>query len=116
MREVRDERGKSSPDILLVPNRVDRRAASGRDLTDALKDIGETVVLPAGYRTAFVDAFNAGQCVGQYAKNSQAHEEMRALAERVLKMLRKQGPDGCLPAVPNPSRPALDDVLAKHGG
>ncbi len=63
VRQVRDERGDGRPHILLVPNRVDRRTTSGRDLPAALKDLGEPVGPAVGARTAFSDAFNVGQWV-----------------------------------------------------
>ena len=89
MRQVRDERGDGRPHILLVPNRVDRRTTSGRDLAGALKDMGEPVGPDVGQRTAFSDAFNAGQWVGAYAPHSRAHQDIVGLAQRVRSMLRK---------------------------
>jgi chromosome partitioning protein len=89
VRQIRDERGDAKPSMLLVPNRVDRRTTDGRDLAGALKDLGEPVGPSIGDRTAFVDAFNAGQCVGAYAPSSPAHQELQALARRVRTILRK---------------------------
>ncbi len=87
--QVRDERGDGRPRILLVPNRVDRRTTSGRELAAALKDLGEPVGPGIGARTAFSDAFNAGQWVGAYAPHSRAHQDIVGLATRVRSMLRK---------------------------
>jgi chromosome partitioning protein len=87
IREIRDARGDAKPRILLVPNRVDRRTASSRELARALKDLGETVAGDIGARTAFSDAFNAGVWVGKYAPGSVAHVEMRAFADEVLAYL-----------------------------
>ncbi len=64
VRQVRDERGDGRPHILLVPNRVDRRTTSGRDLAAALKDLGEPVGPAVGARTAFSDALNAASGSG----------------------------------------------------
>ena len=89
VREVRDERGDGRPNILLVPNRVDRRTTSGRDLAVALKDLGEPVGPAIGARTAFSDAFNVGQWVGAYAPQSPAHQELQALTRRVETILRR---------------------------
>ncbi len=89
VREVRDERGDGRPNILLVPNRVDRRTTSGRDLAVALKDLGEPVGPAVGARTAFSDAFNVGQWVGAYAPQSPAHKELQALTRRVETILRR---------------------------
>ena len=88
VREVREHRGGSVPRILLVPNRVDRRTASGRELQAALRDLKEVVAPPVGYRTAFADSFNVGQWVGVYAPRSFAHMEASALADVVLKALK----------------------------
>ncbi len=89
MRQVRDERGAARPHILLVPNRVNRRTTSGRDLAATLKDLGEPVGPAIGARMAFSDAFNAGAWVGSYAPRSIAHQELQALAKRVHSILRK---------------------------
>ncbi len=89
VRQVRAERGDGRPRILLVPNRVDRRTTSGRDLPAALKDLGEPVGPAVGARTAFSDAFNVGQWVGAYAPHSRAHQDIVGLAQRVQTILRK---------------------------
>lgn len=83
IRDVQRERS-GAPKILLVPSRVDRRTASGRELGDALADMGEAVAPEIRMRTAFSDAFNVGACVGSYAAGSAAHDEMRALTDAVL--------------------------------
>ncbi len=89
VREIRDERGGDRPHILLVPTKVDRRTVSGRDLAGALKELGEAVGPDVGQRTAFSDAFNAGQWVGAYAPHSRAHQDIVGLATRVRSMVRK---------------------------
>ena len=89
VRQVRDERGDGRPHILLVPNRVDRRTTSGRDLAAALKDLGEPVGPGIGARTVFSDVFNVGAWVGNYAPRSLAHQELQALAKRVQLILRR---------------------------
>ena len=89
VREIRDERGGDRPRVLLVPTKVDRRTVSGRDLAGALKDLCEAVGPDVGQRTAFSDAFNAGQWVGAYAPHSRAHQDIVGLATRVRSMLRK---------------------------
>jgi chromosome partitioning protein len=87
IREIRAARGDGKPRILLVPNRIDRRTGSSRELTKALKGMGEPVSGEIGARTAFSDAFNAGVWVGKYAPGSPAHLEMRAFADEVLAYL-----------------------------
>ena len=90
IREIRSARKGQKPAIALVPNRVDVRTATGRELRDALDNIGEMVTPELRSRMAFSDAFNAGQWVGTYARNSAAYEEIRGLADYVLKKLRRK--------------------------
>lgn len=89
VREIRDARGVGRPLMLLVPNRIDKRTASGRELKSALADMGEPVGPEIHYRTAFADAFNIGQWVGAYAPSSPAHREMKVLAGHVMKRLEE---------------------------
>jgi chromosome partitioning protein len=87
VREVRALRGDGGPAILVVPNRVDKRTASGRELAEALLDLDEPVATGLGHRTAFSDAFNAGEWVGDYARHRTAHREIRVLADEVAAAL-----------------------------
>lgn len=90
VREIRDAKGGDNPRIILVPNRIDSRTGSGRELTAALTDMGEAVAPEIHSRTAFSDAFNIGQWVGEYAPGSPAHREMQNLSSFVLKQIGKQ--------------------------
>ena len=90
VREIREARTSRKPYILLVPNRTDRRTSSGRALHEALTGLGEPVAPELRARTAFADAFDAGQWVGAYARNSPAHRETEALADAVLQQLRQE--------------------------
>jgi len=83
VREIRDLRGDGGPAILVVPNRVDKRTASGRELGAVLNDLEEDVAMGLGSRTAFSDAFNTGEWVGDYARHRTAHREIQALADEV---------------------------------
>lgn len=87
IREIRVARGGKLPRMMLVPNRVDVRTGTGRELRAALAAMGEAVGPDIRSRTAFSDAFNAGSWVGDYAPHSPAHAETRALADSVLAML-----------------------------
>lgn len=89
VREIRQVRGGKLPLVVIVPNRTDHRTASGKELSDTLADLGEPVAPEIRLRTAFSDAFNAGQWVGTYAPSSQAHKEMQAFSSFVLKQVRK---------------------------
>ena len=91
VRKIREARGSDGPLITLIPNRVDTRTASGRELHAALKDMGEDVAPDVHSRTSLADAFNLGEWVGSYAPNSPAHLELRALANHVLKRLKLAG-------------------------
>lgn len=81
-REHRDDRG---PSCLLIPSRVDRRTAAGREIDTVLTQLGEKVGPAVHQRAAMVDAFSSGQWIGDYAPGSPAHDDIRALAAAVLK-------------------------------
>ena len=87
IRDFRKTNGGEKPKIMLVPNRVDRRTTSGRELRFALRDLGEETAPELRARTAFVDAFNSGDWVGAYAPNSLARKEISVLTNRVAEML-----------------------------
>lgn len=84
VREIRQARRSSKPPALLIPNRVDKRTAAGRELPGELAAMGEPTAPEVCYRTAFSDAFNDGLWVGSIAPNSAAHKEMKALAKMVI--------------------------------
>lgn len=88
VREARGVRGDGAPRCLLVPSRVDRRTAAGREAEAALEAFGEPVGPAIGQRSAFVDAFSAGEWVGSYAPGSKAAEEIGALVARIKKAVR----------------------------
>ena len=87
VREIREARGGGKPVIALVPNRVDKRTASGRQLTGALEDMGELVAPSIHARTALADSFNLCSWVGAYAPGSTAHKEICALTTFTLKLV-----------------------------
>ena len=91
-------RTDTGPLCLLVPSKVDRRTAPGREITAALKRFNEPVGPEVGQRTALVDAFGVGAWIGQYAPRSAARKEFRELATAVkrrwlmeLKRSRSEG-------------------------
>ncbi len=77
---VRRDRG---PLCLLVPSRVDRRTAAGREIEATLETLGEPVSPCVRQRTALVDAFSTGTWIGEFAPGSDAHEDIKALATTV---------------------------------
>jgi len=81
---VRAERA-GKPDALLIPSRVDVRTASGRELPDALRKLGERVGPVIGQRSAWADCAAVDAWVGTYAPRSKAADELRALAKAALR-------------------------------
>ena len=87
--EARKARGDGKPLALLVPSRVDRRTAAGAEIEAVLHDYGEPVGPVVSQRIAHVDAFTAGQWIGDYAPGSVAHAEIKALAGVLRRMARR---------------------------
>ncbi len=85
---ARARRQDGGPLCLLVPSRIDRRTRPGREIEAALKGFREPVGPAVGQRTAFVDAFSAGEAINTYAPRSKAHAEIKALAGAVARRLR----------------------------
>jgi chromosome partitioning protein len=87
VRAVRETRRGGRPVCFLVPSRVDRRTASGREIESALVGFSERPAPAIGQRAAFVDAFTAGQWVGQFAPASKAAAEIAALARTIRRAM-----------------------------
>lgn len=85
---VRAQRGEKIP-IIIVPNRVDRRALEGRQIIPELDHFNETVAPPVASRTAFVRAFSLGETVLACAPGSPADNEIQALTSFVLGAIRQ---------------------------
>ncbi len=86
LQRARAQRDDGRPACLLVPSRVDRRTAAGREIEAVLHDFGEPVAPAIGQRAAHVDAFTAGEWVGSYAPRSAAHGEIDVLAAIVRRV------------------------------
>lgn len=86
VQNARTTRGDTKPRALLVPSKVDRRTAAGAEIEAVLHDYGEPVGPIISQRIAHADAFTAGQWIGDYAKGSAAHAEVKALASVVKRM------------------------------
>ncbi len=93
-------RKDGGPLCLLVPNKVDRRTAVGRELAAALERFDEPVGPEICQRAALVDAFAVGAWIGQYAPRNEARGQFRDLAIAVkrrwlmeLRRLRSGGDD-----------------------
>ncbi|MEI4235036.1 ParA family protein [Roseovarius sp. D22-M7] len=87
--EARDQRHDGKPRALIVPSKVDRRTAAGAEIEAVLHDYGELVAPVISQRIAHVDAFTAGRWIGDYAKGSAAHVEIRTLASVIKKLAEK---------------------------
>ncbi len=83
IQEVRAQR-RTPLNVLVVPTRVDGRTIEGRQLVEQLRALGEVVTRPLTSRVDYVRAFTAGLSVHAYAPNSEADQEISALADQVL--------------------------------
>ncbi|MCI5109890.1 MAG: ParA family protein [Marivita sp.] len=87
--KARTARKSDKPRALLVPSKVDRRTAAGAEIEAALHGYGEPVGPSIAQRIAHADAFTAGQWIGDFAKGSAGHSEIRALASVVKKIAER---------------------------
>jgi chromosome partitioning protein len=87
--KARAERRSKKPRIRLVPSKVIMSSNLSRGLASSLKDMGKKVLPPIGQRVVIAEAVATGLTVSEYAPNSPAHEEFRALAKAVDKVLKK---------------------------
>jgi chromosome partitioning protein len=88
IREARAIRRSGGPRCLIVPSKIDRRTDAGRQIDEQLRSFGESVGPTIHQRTAFVEAFGAGQWIGDYAPQSSAHYDIISLAIAVKRSLR----------------------------
>jgi len=72
---------------LLVPTRVRRNTAAGRELRPALEMWGRVSRATIEYRSAYSDAVSCGVGVNRFAPDKPAFDEMRELAEEVMELL-----------------------------
>jgi chromosome partitioning protein len=86
VRAVRARRADNL-EVIVVPNRVDRRTLEGRQLVEELQQFGEFIAPELGNRSAFVRAFAVGQAVDGFEPNGKAHRELMALCDLVERSL-----------------------------
>jgi chromosome partitioning protein len=79
VRDARSARGGKRPQILLVPSRVDRRTAIGREIEGELRQYNEPIGPTITSRVQLVDAFTSKQWIGEFAPMSAAHQQIEAL-------------------------------------
>ena len=85
--KARAERRSKKPRIRFVPSKVLMSTNLGRGLASSLKDMGNKVLPAIGQRVVVAEAVAHGLTVSEYAPNSPAHQEFRALAKAVEKIL-----------------------------
>lgn len=78
----------NSKKFLLVPSRVRKNTASGKELRDVLKNWGEVSKTSISLRVAFADAAAAGEGIDTFAPGSPGHLEITALARQVAEILK----------------------------
>ena len=88
IQQARVNRRSPAPKCLIVPSKIDRRTDAGRQIVERLARFGEPVGPAIHQRTSFVEAFGAGQWIGQFAPQSPAHYDIASLAVAVRRILR----------------------------
>lgn len=88
VRQARALRRSGSPRCLIVPSKIDRRTDAGRQIDQKLQGFGEPVGPAIHQKIAFVEAFGAGQWIGEYAPQTAAHYDIASLAIAVKRSLR----------------------------
>lgn len=81
IRKRRMGAGNGRPEILIVPSRVDRRTAAGREVAGALTRLTEPVSGPISSRSIVVDSLSASEPV---PPDSPSGDEFAALADAAL--------------------------------
>lgn len=76
-----------APKALLVPSRVDRRTAFGKEISTSLANFNEAVSPEIGQRSAFIDSFGLADWVGNCDPKSKAYTEIQLLTDKVEEML-----------------------------
>jgi chromosome partitioning protein len=82
-------RSRATPlNVIVVPNRTDRRTLEGQQLGRELRNLGEMVGPTISQRSAFVRAFATGQSVADYASGKAADLEINRLCDTVIGVMR----------------------------
>lgn len=87
--KARAERRSKKPRIRFVPSKVVMSSNLSRGLEEALKDMGKKVLPAIAQRVVVAEAVASGLSVSEYAPHSPAHDEFRALAKAVEKVLKR---------------------------
>jgi len=84
IRQHRRASGRTKPDILIVPTRIDKRTSAGRDVVTTLAAMTEAVAPVISYRAVVADSLASGEPV---AADSPSAAEFASLADAVLTRL-----------------------------
>jgi chromosome partitioning protein len=87
--KARAERRSKKPRIRFVPSKVLMSSNLSKGLASSLKGMGKKVLPAIGQRVVVAEAVASGLTVSEYAPESPAHEEFRALAKAVEKVLNR---------------------------
>jgi chromosome partitioning protein len=87
--KARAERRSKKPRIRFVPSKVQMNSNLSRGLASSLQGMGKKVLPSIGQRVAVAEAVASGLSVSEFAPDSPAHEEFRALAKAVEKVLKR---------------------------
>ena len=87
--KARAERRSKKPRIRFVPSKVLMNTNLSRGLASSLKEMGRKVLPSIGQRVVIAEAVSSGLTVLEYAPESAAQEEFRALAKGVEKILKR---------------------------
>lgn len=87
-RDARAQRGGQAPRIRFVPSKIQAHTTLSRDLATSLAGFGEPVLPALGQRVAVAEAALHGLTIREYAPESLAHAEIRAVAQAVEEILR----------------------------
>jgi len=85
IRTIRSARADGGPKCLLVPTHVTSMSTARRE-SETVGKLGEAVGPAIHQRTAFLRAFTAGRWIGDFAYNSGAHRDIKALASAVRRL------------------------------
>ncbi|MGA3239273.1 MAG: ParA family protein [Bryobacteraceae bacterium] len=86
IRVVRSASADGGPKCLLVPTHVNARTTAGKEIETVLGKLGEPIGPAIHQMDAFVDAAIAGRWIGDFAYNSAAHQDIKALASAVRQL------------------------------
>ena len=87
--KARAERRSKKPRIRFVPSKVLMSTNLGRGLASSLKGMGKKVLPPIGQRIVVAEAVASGLTVAEYAPDSVARMEFKALAKAADKIVMR---------------------------